>query len=51
MKKSEIYRKAAQAVMTDRLLSLTTDERLAVIQQLAEDEKLALFCEREEAAK
>ena len=49
MKKSEIYRKAAQAVMADRLLNLTVDERLDVIQQLAEDEKLALFVEEKEA--
>ncbi len=48
MKKSEIYHKAAQAVMVDKLLSLTFDERLAIIQQLMEDEKLALFIEEED---
>ncbi len=48
MKKSEIYHKAALAVMNDKILSLTFDERLAVIQQLMDDERLALFCESEE---
>lgn len=48
MKKSTIYRKAALAVMNDKLLSLTFDERLAILQQLMDDERLALFCEREE---
>lgn len=51
MKKSTIYHKAALAVMNDKLLSLTFDERLAIIQQLMEDEKLALFIEGEEESK
>ena len=51
MKKSTIYHKAALAVMNDKLLDLTFDERLAVIQQLREDEKLALFIEGEEESK
>lgn len=50
MKKSEIYHKAAVAVMNDKLLSLTFDERLAILKKLMDDEELALFCEREEEA-
>lgn len=50
MKKSEIYHKAALAVMSNTLLGLALEERLAIINQLHEDEKLALFCEREEEA-
>ena len=48
MKKSTIYHKAALAVMNDKLLNLTFDERLAIIQQLMDDERLALFCESAE---
>lgn len=48
MKKSEIYHKAAQAVMIDKLLGLTFDERLAIIKKLMEDEELALFIEGED---
>lgn len=45
MKKSEIYHKAAQAVMIDKLLGLTFAERLAIIKKLIEDEEVALFVE------
>ena len=50
MKKSEMYRKAAIAVMNDKIMDLTFDERLAVIQQLMDDEKVALFVEEAEEA-
>ena len=50
MKKSEIYHKAAQAVMIDKLLGLTFDERLAIIKKFMEDEELALFIESAEEA-
>lgn len=45
MKKSTIYHKAAMAVMNDTLLGFTFEEKLAAIQQLMEDEKLAAFIE------
>lgn len=48
MKKSEIYHKAALAVMNDKLLGFTFDERLAAVKQLLADEELALFIETTE---
>lgn len=48
MKKSEIYHKAALAVMNDKLQSYTFDERLAAVKQLLNDEELALFIEEAE---
>lgn len=51
MKKSKIYHIAALAVMNDKYMSLTSDERLEAIQQLMEAEKLALFVEGEEESK
>lgn len=48
MKKSEIYRKAAIAVMNDKLLNLTFDERWEILKKLMEDEALALFIEEED---
>lgn len=47
MKKSEIYHKAALAVMNDKLLNLSFDERWEILKRLMEDENLALFIEEE----
>lgn len=51
MKKSEIYHKAAMAVMNDKYLSLAFEDRWEMLKQLMEDEKLALFIEKEDGAK
>ena len=46
MKKSEVYKLAQLSVLYDD--SLDADEKLAVLGQLIEDEKIARFTEKEE---
>ena len=49
MKKSEAYRVAQVAVLG--VDTLSPEDRLAIISILMEDEKLALWCEEQEAKK
>lgn len=49
MKKSAAYRVAQIAVMG--IDTLSPEDRLAIISILMEDEKLALWCEEQEAKK
>ncbi len=46
MKNSEIYKKAAMAVMNDA--SFTFDDRWEILKQLAEDERMAKYTEKRE---
>lgn len=48
-KKSELYLKAQYAVVNS--LSMSHDEKIAILRLLMEQEDIALFCEKQEAEK
>lgn len=49
MKKSEIYLKAQEAVLTDGTMCIR--EMLEILRELMRQEDLALFCEQQEEEK